>query len=138
MATFSRIKVRDSKQYADNGHFVLQNVSRTQAQVTDEGVYLKAGDTCAVDALDDSAQKSIDRGLVRLVARPAGSQDGAKKNKKKTEDPAPVIAENAKPEPVEEAPAAASEPSVEPVAEVVSENASEQSPEAAPSEESIF
>jgi hypothetical protein len=106
--------------------------------VTDEGVYLKAGDTCAVDALDDSAQKSIDRGLVRLIAKPAGSQDGAKKNKKKIEEPAPVVAEDTKPVPVEETPAVASEPSVESVAEVASENASEQAPEAAPSEESIF
>ena len=88
-----RILARQAQQYADEGYFVLQNNYTAHIQVTDDGVYLKAGDSMAVLSIDSSAQKSIARGSLKILARPSSqtataSQDSpeSKRAKKKSDD----------------------------------------------------
>lgn len=88
-----RILARQAQQYANEGYFVLQNNYTAHIQITDDGVHVKGGDSMAVLLIDSTAQKAIDRGLLKILARPSSQtatvspelSDG-KRAKKKSDD----------------------------------------------------
>jgi hypothetical protein len=84
-----KILTRETTQYVADGYFVIQNNASGHVQISDEGLHIKSGHTMAVSEITAVCQKSIDKGLIKLLASPASTSDTSKKSKKKAED-APV------------------------------------------------
>lgn len=81
-----KILTRETAQYVADGYFVIQNNASGHVQISDEGLHIKSGHTMAVSEITAVCQKSIDKGLIKLLASPASSSEGSKKSKKKAED----------------------------------------------------
>lgn len=85
MTNAFKILNREASQYASDGYFVIQNNAAGHVQISDDGLHIKSGQTMAISDISDICQRSLDKGLLKLVAKPS-SLDGAKKNKKKSQD----------------------------------------------------
>lgn len=81
-----KIRTREAQSYAGNGYYVIQNTTEAHVQITEEGLHIKNGETMALSEINDFCQNLIDRGFIRLLAKPT-SIDASKKNKKRAEGP---------------------------------------------------
>lgn len=80
-----KIPSREALKYASNGYFVIQNTAMGHVQVNADGLHIEMGQTIAIIEFTEFCKKAMERGLIRVIARPNES-DPSKKPKKRSED----------------------------------------------------
>lgn len=85
-----KIRTREAAEYTAQGYYVITNTSIAHVQITEEGLHLDVGATMAIKEFGPLCEKAKNKNLIKVLGTP---QEVAKKDKKRSTEPAPTPTE---------------------------------------------